>query len=181
MDFNEVVGKRWSPRDFTSHEIDSAALHDLFEAVRWTQSSFNEQPWRYLIATKSDGAARERLENCLVDGNAFAKEAWVLGISFAKSTFTHTGEPNPVAKHDLGAANQLLALKAWELGLNTRFMAGFYADKAQETAPEDFTPVAMFVIGKAPDDGLAAGAGDRGRRSTTEFVFRTEWDQPFSG
>ena len=179
MDFDRVNEERWSPRDFTSEEIDASILSELFEAIHWAQSSFNEQPWRYLVATKDDGSARERLENCLLDGNAFAKEAWILGISFAKSTFTRNGNPNRVAQHDLGAANQVLALKAWELGLNTRFMAGFHVEKAAAAASSDFEPVAMFVIGKATPEALSQGAGERGRRPFAEYVFRSEWDQPF--
>ena len=48
----------------------------LFEAARWAASSYNEQPWSYLLATKEDPAEFARLLSCLVEANqAWAKAA----------------------------------------------------------------------------------------------------------
>ena len=87
MDFAALVQERWSPREYTRREVERELLEQVFEAVHWAQSSFNEQPWRYVIATR-DHPHREQLESYLTEGNAFAKEAWVLGVSFTKKTFT---------------------------------------------------------------------------------------------
>ncbi len=137
MEFSELIEKRWSPREYSGGDVDGKKLRRVFEAVRWAQSSFNEQPWRFVVARKSDGDFRSQLEGYLVEGNAFAREATVLGLALAKKTFTKNGKPNRVAVHDLGAATQILALRAFELGLNTRFMAGFDVDAAREVAPDD--------------------------------------------
>jgi nitroreductase len=179
MEFSRLIEARWSPREYTSDAIERDLLREVFGAVRWAQSSYNEQPWRFLAARQDDQPLRGRLEGYLVEGNAFAKEAAVLGIAFAKRTFARNGKPNRVAVHDLGAATQMLALRAWDLGLNTRFMAGFDVGRAQEEAPEDFAPVAMFVIGRAPAGVLAAGPGDRGRRPVEEYVFGGAWGKAF--
>ena len=178
MQLVDLLLRRWSPREYTSEPVEPRLLTEVFEAARWAQSSFNEQPWRYVFATRDDGGARARLESYLVDGNAFAKEAWVLGVSFAKRTFTRNAKPNRVAVHDLGAANQAMAFRAFELGLNTRFMAGFDVEKASELCPDDFEPVAMFVIGHATEKALAAGPGDRGRAKVAAYVMRGEWGKP---
>lgn len=180
MDFSELYRTRWSPREYTAKEVEGERLEQVFEAARWAQSSFNEQPWRFLIATKNDGATRARLEGYLVEGNAYAKEAWVLGVAFAKKTFTKNDKPNRVAVHDLGAATQIIALKAFEIGLNSRFMAGFDVEKARELSPDDFEPVAMFVIGYAADRVLERGPGDRGRKPVDEYVWGGEWGSPYS-
>ena len=41
----------------------------LFEAARWSASSYNEQPWSYLVARKADGKAFEDMHSCLVEAN----------------------------------------------------------------------------------------------------------------
>ncbi|MYJ52003.1 MAG: hypothetical protein F4093_04955, partial [Gammaproteobacteria bacterium] len=37
--------ERWSPRSFAPTEIDDETLARLFDAARWSPSSFNDQPW----------------------------------------------------------------------------------------------------------------------------------------
>lgn len=64
-------------------------LRSLFEAARWAQSSYNEQPWRYIVATKADTAEFERLRSYLMEGNqAWAKSAPVLVIGCTSLNFT---------------------------------------------------------------------------------------------
>lgn len=180
LPISELIRSRWSPREFIPQKVDPNLLRELFEAARWAQSSFNEQPWRYLIAARDDRPLRQRLESLLIEGNAFAKDAWLLGVSYAKLTFARNQKPNRVAVHDVGAANQILALKAFDLGLNTRFMAGFDVAKAQELAPPDFAPVAMFAIGYATEKALRTGPGERGRKPLEEYVFTGSWGKPFT-
>lgn len=179
MEFSELLEKRWSPREFTSRKVNDGDLKAIFEAARWAQSSFNEQPWRFSIATKEDQPQRGQLEGYLVEGNAFAKDGWVLGVAFAKKTFTRNQKPNRVAVHDLGAAAQMVALRAFDLGLNTRFMAGFDVERARELCSAGFDPVAMFVIGYVKDEVLREGPGDRGRKAVEDYVFRGEWGTPY--
>ena len=47
-------------------------LRSLFEAARWAASSYNEQRWSYIVATKADPDGFNRLLSCLVEGN----QAW---------------------------------------------------------------------------------------------------------
>ena len=50
------IRERWSPRSFTPQAISQGELATLFEAARWSASSFNEQPWRFIIATRSESS-----------------------------------------------------------------------------------------------------------------------------
>jgi len=47
-----VLAERWSPYGFEDRPVAEADLRSLFEAARWAASSYNEQPWNYLVATK---------------------------------------------------------------------------------------------------------------------------------
>ena len=50
----QVLAERWSPYGFEDRPVAEADLRSLFEAARWAASSYNEQPWNYLVATKED-------------------------------------------------------------------------------------------------------------------------------
>ena len=51
---HELFAKRWSPYAFSDRPVPEEDLRALFEAARWSASSFNEQPWRYIVATRKD-------------------------------------------------------------------------------------------------------------------------------
>ena len=51
---HELIKKRWSPRAFSSKSVSEQDLLSLFEAARWAPSSYNEQPWRFIVASQSD-------------------------------------------------------------------------------------------------------------------------------
>ena len=153
MSFSLLAETRWSPRGYDPRPIDDLTLRAVFEAARWAQSSYNEQPWRF-IAAAPGSPLRASLEACLVPGNAFAAGAWILGLAAAKKTFTKDGRPNPHAAFDTGAACQILALKAFESGLGARFMAGFDAARASALCPADSEPLAFFALGHPSAEAL---------------------------
>ena len=81
---HELIARRWSPYAFAERSISEDDLRSLFEAARWAASSYNEQPWSYIVATKANTAEFERLLSCLVEGNQpWAKAAPVLAIGYA--------------------------------------------------------------------------------------------------
>ena len=179
----EPIKQRWSPVIFSAEPIDLKTIATLFEACRWAPSSYNEQPWRYIYATKDDGERRAKLESLLVDGNAWAKDAYLLLISFASKAFAKNAKPNPHAMHDLGTASGFLTLQAVSMGLLTHQMSGFYADKANETlgVPADFVPGSMMAVGypgdlaNAKPDMKERDAGPRQRNEQQAWVFHGKW------
>jgi hypothetical protein len=108
----------------------------------------------------------------LDEGNAFAKEAWILGLSFGKKTFAKTGGPNRHNGHDVGSASAMMSLQAFSMGYGMRFMAGYNLEAARQLAPADFEPFAAFVIG-IPEKGLVKPT--RTRHPLAESVFENGW------
>jgi nitroreductase len=51
---HELVVRRWSPYAFAARPVDTDDLRALFEAARWAASSYNEQPWSWVVATADD-------------------------------------------------------------------------------------------------------------------------------
>ncbi len=143
---------RWSPRAFSPEPIDDETLRGVFEAARWAASSFNEQPWRFLLArTEAD---RETFLDFLAPFNQeWAKNAPVLVLVVSKKTFSHNGQPNAVFAFDAGTCSGYLTLQASLSGLVAHGMAGFDRDKARAALhiPNDFDPLAVFAIGKRGD------------------------------
>src|SRR5688500_16361669 len=121
----ELLTRRWSPYAFSDRPVSDDDLRSLFEAARWAASSYNEQPWRYIVATKAEPAEFERLVSCLVEGNqGWAKAAPVLAVGCTSLRFAINGKPNAAAVHDLGLASANLTLEATARGLCVHQMIG---------------------------------------------------------
>ncbi|MGH9331045.1 MAG: nitroreductase family protein, partial [Vicinamibacterales bacterium] len=130
----DVIRERWSPRAFDDRPVDRADLLSLLEAARWAPSSFNEQPWRFVIAERhSDPAAFERVIGSLVESNqVWARLAPIVGYSVASMTWAKTGRPNRHAWHDVGLSMSRLLIEATSRGLFVHQMAGYDTQKARE-------------------------------------------------
>ena len=48
---HDLFAERWSPYAFADRPVAKADVLSLFEAARWAPSSYNEQPWSYLVAS----------------------------------------------------------------------------------------------------------------------------------
>jgi len=183
---HELIRRRWSPRAMSDKPVDAATLRSLFEAARWAPSSYNDQPWRFIVATKENPGKFDRMLQCLVKVNIeWVRHACVLMIAVAKSISDRTGEPNRHAFHDVGLAIENLMLQAFDFGLYAHPMGGFDVDKTREVynIPEDYEPVTAIAIGYPgepeilPDFLRKIESGPRERRPLTEFVFSGNWGQ----
>jgi nitroreductase len=183
---HDLLRRRWSPRAFSEKPIEREKLLSLFEAARWSPSSFNEQPWSFVMATKDDPEAYDRLLSCLTDKNrAWAQRAPVLMLSVAKLV-DEDGELNRHAFHDVGQAMADLTVQATALGLFVHQMAGFHIEKSREVlrVPAGHKPVAMAVIGYPDDPSILPEPfrqrelAPRQRKPLDEFVFTGHWGMP---
>ena len=174
----QLLQKRFSPRAFEDRSVSRETIRTLLEAARWAPSSFNEQPWRFLVATRDDPAGFEKLLGCLVPGNQeWARKAPVLMLSVAKLTFSRNDKPNRHAHHDVGLAVSQLIVQATALGLRAHQMAGYDVDKARETyvIPEGFEPVAVIAIGYSGEEMPSS----RTRRPQGETAFGGRWGEAY--
>ncbi|WP_445665505.1 nitroreductase family protein [Fodinibius sp. AD559] len=182
---HELLQKRWSPRAFSEKSIDTKLLNQLFEAARWAPSSYNEQPWRFIIARKQDQEAYEQLASVMNDFNqSWAADAPVLVLALTKTTFDLDGRDNPHAGHDLGQAIAHLTFEATKHDLYVHQMAGILPKKARELyeIPDDYKPMTMFAIGykgnpESLNDKLQKQeTSPRIRKDLDEIVFDGEWE-----
>ena len=183
---HDLLRRRWSPRAFSDRRVDPAIMRSLLEAARWAPSSYNEQPWSFIVATKDDPVEFGRLLSCLVEGNIqWAQHAPVLMVSVARLSFEEDGKPNRHAFHDVGQAVANLIVQATALGLVVHQMAGIFPDKIRELygIPEGYEAVAGIALGYPGDpqslpEGLRKRElAPRERKPLTEFVFSGSWGQ----
>jgi len=181
---HDLIRERWSPRAFADKPIPKDVLRSIFEAGRWAPSSYNEQPWAYIVATKDDQDNFKKMLSVLVDFNVqWAKSAPVLALAVAKLTFTNNNAPNRNAQYDTGAATALLSVEATARGLAVHQMAGFDAEKARQVfgIPKGWEPIAAIAIGYPGDPAsLPAPLKDREmaprtRKPIAEFVMAGQW------
>ncbi|MCU0565494.1 MAG: nitroreductase family protein [Oculatellaceae cyanobacterium Prado106] len=183
----EVLQHRWSPLAFSERAVEPEKLQSLLEAARWAASSYNEQPWSFIVATQDNPEAFQQLLGCLAEGNQeWAKDAPVLMLSIAKLHFERNGTENRHAFHDVGAAVANLATQATALGLKIHQMAGFDIDQAKEIygIPAGNEPVEAIALGYLGDPATLSDrlqqreASPRTRKAIAEFVFAGHWGEP---
>jgi nitroreductase len=146
----DSIGKRYSPYRFEDRPVEDDKILSCLEAARWASSSFNEQPWSWIVAKRQDSDAFAAMVGCLIEPNqAWASTASVLLISVIRTTFRHNSQPNRVALHDLGQAAAHLSLQAAELGLQVHQMAGVNLGVARQryAIPDGHQPETAIAIG----------------------------------
>ncbi|MDR3457699.1 MAG: nitroreductase family protein [Verrucomicrobiae bacterium] len=180
----KVLAERWSPYGFADKPVAAADLLSLFEAARWAASSYNEQPWSYLVATRDEAGKFGRLLSCLMEANqAWAKAAPVLALGVVSLRFAKNARDNRAAVHDLGLATANLTVEATARGLAVHQMIGILPDQARTVfqIPEYFEAWTALAIGYradpalTPDDLRERDQAPRARKPLNEFVFGSQW------
>ncbi len=176
---HDLIRRRWSPRSFSALAVEPEKLGQLLEAARWAPSAANEQPWRFIIATKDQSEEFAMIASTLMESNAiWAGKAPVLMIALAKLHFSHNGKANRHALYDVGQAVASLSLEATDLGLSLHQMGGFYPEKVRELfqISEGYEPVAAIAIGysgapeELPEALRARETAPRTRKPLSELV-----------
>ena len=154
---HDLLRQRFSPYAFDPDRgVSQADLQALFEAARWSMSSYNAQPWRYIVGVRERNPDLwEQVHGVLVEGNQpWAKNAPVLALGVVEHNFEHNDKPNKAAVHDLGAASASLTVEATARGLCVHQMIGIEPDKAREVfelsgSLEPLTGLAIGYLGDA--------------------------------
>jgi nitroreductase len=182
-----VIAERWSPYAFDPRPVERQKLLSCLEAARWAPSSYNEQPWTFILAERTDAAAFDQMVGCLVEGNqAWAKNVGVLMLTIVARLFVKNGKPNRAAEHDVGLAAGNMVLQATALGLQGHQMIGIEPAKIRATykIPDSHEPLTAIALGypAAVQPGTSDPLGQRdltsrGRKPLSEIVISGGWGQ----
>jgi nitroreductase len=183
---HDLLRDRWSSRAFADTPVPTEILLSVFEAARWSASTFNGQPWRFIVATKNQPHEHAALLTCLTESNQlWAKNAPVLMLTAAKLTFAEDGSPHRLGRYDVGLAVQNLVVQATALGLNLRQMAGLYPEKAMVLyeIPEDYEVLTGIAVGyygapeRLSERQQTREQEPRTRNPLSSFIFSGTWGE----
>ena len=151
---HQLIRERYSSVIFSSKPVEDEKLELLFEAARWAPSSYNEQPWRFIVGVKNKNENYKKLYDCLVEANQhWAEFAPVLVLSVALKNSPVTGNPNRFAQYDTGMAVGNLLIQATFSGLVAHQMGGYNVSKLREffNLNEEYELMAVMAIGYKGD------------------------------
>jgi nitroreductase len=178
--FGVLTLKRYSPYEFdpfkeiTNHEIGIIA-----DAVRNSPSSFNQQPWIYILCDKKQNPeAYANIFSCLAEKNKeWAKDAPLLILCLANLISDYDNNPNPYAEYDTGCASVTLSYSATSIGAQAHQIGGFDADKAKAlfNIPARYKPMTVIALGFAKNNK----APPKVRKPIDEIFFVGSLDQGF--
>lgn len=182
----DLIEKRWSPRAFDSREIETEKIERLFHAASLAASCYNEQPWRFIYATKEYTERYDQLFSCLVEFNQlWVKTAPMIILTLSAKHFVRNGGLNNHHRHDLGLAIGNMSLQALYMDLYIHQMAGFSPEKARELfdIPDEFDVVTMIAVGypgdvsQLPQELQDIENSTKVRRSMNKIVFDGDWEK----
>lgn len=172
----ELLSKRYSGYSFdASRKVSHEQLLSILEAGRLAPSSYNDQPWYFIVCDKNTNPeAYQKAFSTLVEFNqGWAKTAPVLLIVIANDK-SHQGQFNRWAQYDTGAAAFSIMLQATSLGLMAHQMGGFDEQKVRQlfSLPEHAIPMSVMAIGyAAPGDKKK----EKERKPLRENFFDGAW------
>jgi nitroreductase len=185
-----VIAERWSPYAFDPRPLERDKLLSCLEAARWAPSSYNEQPWTFILAERTDEAGFARMLECLVEGNrAWAKNVSVLMLTVVSRNFAKNGKLNKAAEHDMGLAAGNMVLQATALGLQGHQMIGIEPEKVRGlyNLPANHDALTAIALGYAAqaqpgttDELAKRDLASRSRKQLSEIVMSGSWSQKAS-
>ncbi|MDY7081365.1 MAG: nitroreductase family protein [Halobacteria archaeon] len=203
METREAIETRRSVRNYEDGEITDEQLRELFDAVRWAPSSYNLQPWEFLVVR--DDENKERLKECAY-GQEQVTEASAVVVVFgdtdrgrrARTVFfdqyekgyrseeraeelvetmeTESRDNEAWAKQNATIAATTLLYAARDMGLASCPMGGWDADAIVKEfdVPSALVPVLMVTLGYPDDEAFERER--KYRRSTDDIVHLEDLD-----
>jgi nitroreductase len=160
-----ILESRWSPRAFDAQAtISTEEMTAFLEAARWAPSSYNFQPWRFIISRRGDVVFEKICEALSGFNQVWAPTASALvAVVVEQKTEGHIFPP--IALFDAGLAVSQLTIEAHHQGFIVHQMIGF--DKVKMNNTFDISGqrdcIVILAIGRqGPAENLPEGpARDR--------------------
>jgi nitroreductase len=182
---NELIHEinlRRAKRALSDKKIPSEIMHRLMTAATFAPSCFNNQAWRFLVATKDK--ALKKIYDALSEGNYWAKSAPAIVIVATELEFgCRLSDHRDYALFDCGLATENLMLQGCKEGLYAHPIAGFdpIKIKAAFHIPDQYIVITLVAVGYPGDDtSLNEKHKDlehspRNRRPESEVICYNTW------
>jgi nitroreductase len=200
MDTDENIETRRTVHGYTDEELTRDEIRDIFETVRWSPSSYNLQPWEFVVVDDEEGQEALRED---AYGQEHVTDAAAVVVVFgnldrgahaervfrdqAEKGYTPEGraddlierfEDEPpegneewVVQSSMIAATTLM-YAAWNRGIASCPMGGWDGDALCETLDvlDTWHPVLMMTLGYPDEESDEWKRERKTRRSPDDFV-----------
>lgn len=169
---------RWSPRAMNGEALEKETVHKLLEAGRWAPSSYNEQPWRFIVGLNG-GETFEKLYDSLIDFNQmWCKNAGAL-VAIVSNKKHENGNEYWSSSFDCGSTWMSIALQASKDDLVCHGMTGINFDDLRDAfdIPDSQRIEMMFALGHPGDrEDLPeeARVTPSGRKDVEELILTSD-------
>jgi nitroreductase len=174
---------RSAKRALSEKKIPDEIVRRLMTAATLAPSCFNNQSWRFLVAT--DDAALENIRAALPSANYWVKTAPLVVLVATKPEFgCRLNDRRDYALFDCGLATENLLLQSFKEGLYAHPIAGFdpLKIKAAFHIPDDYIVITLVAVGYPGDDALLNGKhremenGPRTRKPESAVICYNTWN-----
>jgi len=164
MDFQELITKRYSVRDYKPDDITSDVLDKVLEAARLAPTAANRQSFKVFLIKTAD--FKDELKK-IYPREWFSQAPYVIGVcGIPEGNWVRRDGKNYM---DVDAAIVMdhIILAAADLGLGTCWIGAFDADAASNflELPQNMEPIVFTPLGYPADN-----PGRKIRKSIDEIV-----------
>ena len=180
---NEIQERR-AKRALSEQKISDEVIERLMTAATFEPSCFNNQSWRFLVATNDD--ALTKMHAALAGANYWAKRAPVILAVVTKPDLDcQLSDRRDYAFFDCGLAVESMILQGMKEGIIAHPMAGFDPLKVKEEfqIADEYIVITLVALGYPSEDDsflnekhLLAEQSPRDRKPASEVICYNAWE-----
>ncbi|MBN2852110.1 MAG: nitroreductase family protein [Clostridia bacterium] len=180
MDFNQLIYKRQSVRQYTDKKVEREKIDLCLEAGRMAPSACNSQPWTFVVI--DDDTIKEQVAsatyNSVVSFNKFSHQAPVI-VAVVMESVNLTSKIGTKSTDidygfiDLGIAVEHFCLQAADIGLGTCILGWFQAEKIKKILeiPKNRKIGLLITLGYAKEDTIRV----KNRKQIDDMSFNNKY------
>jgi len=167
MEFNELIGARFSCRALSDKEIPRDVIGRIFEAARLAPTAVNKQPFKVWAAESS--AARAKIAE--TTSYTFGAGLFLVVGGHPSEAWTRPSDGRNFADVDATIAATHIMLAIHNEGLGSTWVGHFDVPKLKSFFPEmaDYDLIAIFPVGYPTEKGVPSPRHEV-RKETAEIV-----------
>lgn len=150
-EINPLIYTRRAWRAISEEPVSKDEIKRLIEAAHLAPSCFNNQPWRFIVAT---GKRLETVKEALPGGNYWARPApAIIAVASHRDLDCKLSDNRDYFLLGCGLAVENLVLQATQMGLIAHPIAGYDPLKVKGALgiPEDYVLITLVIVGRRGD------------------------------
>ncbi|MDA0728989.1 MAG: nitroreductase family protein [Bacteroidetes bacterium] len=166
----KLAQMRHSPRAFDGSALTRNDLAEAFEVARLSSSSYNNQPWRFVVGLRGEPGFEAMLQTAVTANQSWMADAGAIIAVLASTVLEKTGETDHAALLGVGMAVGAMELAFTEAGLASMQAGGFDRKECavRLNLPGHILPVSLLAVGRLP---VGHQIPAKQRKSTEAIVF----------